>query len=83
MMLQKEWGLQTLFFFFAKITYAIMRGVNGMNKYRVIGWTKRFSFVWYFKSLKMAELFMNLKIFNRAQMYDMNTCRCIKIREKL
>ena len=53
-----------------------------MNKYRVIGWTKSFSFVWHFKSLKMAEFFMNLKVFNHAQMYDMDTCRCIKIREK-
>lgn len=53
-----------------------------MKKYRVIGWTKIFSFVWYFKTLKMAEFFMNLKIFNHAQMYDMDTYRCIKIRER-
>lgn len=53
-----------------------------MKKYRVIVWTKRFSFVWYFKTLKMAEFFMNLKIFNHAQMYDMDTHHCIKVRER-
>ena len=53
-----------------------------MKNYRVIGWTKSFSFVWNFKTLKMAIFFMNLKLFNHAQLYDMNTYHCIKIRER-
>lgn len=52
-----------------------------MKKYRVVAWTKRFSFVWNFNRLKIAEFFMNLKIFRHAQIYDLTSKRCINIKE--
>lgn len=53
-----------------------------MKKYRVVARTKKYIFKWNFRTLRMAEAFMNLKIFVHAQMYDVNTKHCIKVREE-